>query len=978
VDFYFRVKARQNKTRFRNGIFHKAAISDFFSGLSGTFYPEHDVILKYAYYYSYDSKGRLSTRKTPGRAIEYFIYDKLNRLFLYQNGNLRGINKWQYNKYDALGRTIITGVGSCGAGLSLAELQTSVENLPFVNEFLSAVDPMLNIGYTNNVMPELETSGEIQSVNYYDTYHILQKTGNKMYYKYVYGDDPDLKFVDPGNASLSYYADTVNMTGKATCTRTLLVENGTNKWLFTVYYYDKYGRVIQIREKNHRSGYDVTSMHYKGLTSDVDYTKHQQTATLGTNNYNHTEENTNTYDHAGRLTQNRYKINYSPIERTFDFSYNTLGQLIQKNIKNSTYLLQSVDYKYTIRGLLKAINDAGLADGENDLFGMEIYYDQAEGQLPNIPRHNGTISAIKFQSAGGGIKGYKYEYDALGRLKRGIYAEKSAPGWSFPNKFSENDITYDLNGNIKTLVRTGLKNPNNIPGNIDDVDYFYNGNQLIGVNDAVTTNNSIDFYDNGFNSPPDPLNPATWEYTYDNNGNLTSDKNKGIVSITYNYLNQPVSIDMGGGKRITYLYDRAGRRLQKTDYINSLPVTTTDYISNFVYNKNVISYAQTAEGRIVFATPLTVYSESYITDHLGNVRATFRSNATGQVQLLQVNNYYPYGLRINASGAEITFPNEYMYQGKELDNENGLNWYNFHARMYDPVLGRWHTPDPAQQYVSPYMAMGNDPVNRVDPNGMWDGDPIDPCTGFKRRGINWDLIGYHLSNFFSFSRGGNGGNGWQAELYNGFTFLGGSSASLGAYNSRGGGGGGGSRNPVTPESKQYSNNGGNGAVTPIKEEDIPQSRPNPYRTVVRGNEGGKNVAAGQGGDFQNVNNPFSPWTSWAGVIGQAGELSADAKRVYAVRDAARMASIDAQGAKIVGNIGKVGTTVGWVGEGISISVSVYNLYNNPTAGNWGRFGVSVGIAGTNFFPYAGPLISFGLSAVDAGGGFNGFYDWLDE
>ena len=309
MDFYFRVKARQNKTRFRNGIFHKAAISDFFSGLSGTFYPEHDVILKYAYYYSYDSKGRLSTRKTPGRAIEYFIYDKLNRLFLYQNGNLRGINKWQYNKYDALGRTIITGVGSCGAGLSLAELQTSVENLPFVNEFLSAVDPMLNIGYTNNVMPELETSGEIQSVNYYDTYHILQKTGNKMYYKYVYGDDPDLKFVDPGNASLSYYADTVNMTGKATCTRTLLVENGTNKWLFTVYYYDKYGRVIQIREKNHRSGYDVISMHYKGLTSDVDYTKHQQTATLGTNNYNHTEENTNTYDHAGRLTQNRYKIN---------------------------------------------------------------------------------------------------------------------------------------------------------------------------------------------------------------------------------------------------------------------------------------------------------------------------------------------------------------------------------------------------------------------------------------------------------------------------------------------------------------------------------------------------------------------------------------------------------------------------------------------------------------------------------------------
>ncbi|MEI6062463.1 MAG: hypothetical protein WCR72_17310, partial [Bacteroidota bacterium] len=72
---------------------------------------------------------------------------------------------------------------------------------------------------------------------------------------------------------------------------------------------------------------------------------------------------------------------------------------------------------------------------------------------------------------------------------------------------------------------------------------------------------------------------------------------------------------MGSGKRITYVYDRSGRRLQKTDYLNGAPVTTSDYIANFVYNNNVVAYAQNAEGRIVFTNLNTVYSESYITDH---------------------------------------------------------------------------------------------------------------------------------------------------------------------------------------------------------------------------------------------------------------------------------------------------------------------------------------------------------------------------
>jgi RHS repeat-associated protein len=48
-------------------------------------------------------------------------------------------------------------------------------------------------------------------------------------------------------------------------------------------------------------------------------------------------------------------------------------------------------------------------------------------------------------------------------------------------------------------------------------------------------------------------------------------------------------------------------------------------------------------------------------------------------------------------------------------------WSDFDARFYDPQLGRWHVPDPTNQYASPYVGMGNNPACRVDPNGKWVG-----------------------------------------------------------------------------------------------------------------------------------------------------------------------------------------------------------------------------------------------------------------
>jgi RHS repeat-associated protein len=59
----------------------------------------------------------------------------------------------------------------------------------------------------------------------------------------------------------------------------------------------------------------------------------------------------------------------------------------------------------------------------------------------------------------------------------------------------------------------------------------------------------------------------------------------------------------------------------------------------------------------------------------------------------------------------------YGYQGEfaETDEETGKP--AFQLRIYDPRINRWMSPDPAGQYHSPYMAMGNNWITRTDPDG---------------------------------------------------------------------------------------------------------------------------------------------------------------------------------------------------------------------------------------------------------------------
>ena len=480
----------------------------------------------------------------------------------------------------------------------------------------------------------------------------------------------------------SNFPDDASGNGKGALTASVATVLGSSNKIYTAYYYDIKGRVAKTVQSNLLGGYDVTATVYTFTDKPATVT-HTHTAS---GKPTRTEMYTYSYNHADRLLKVEHTLGGTKITLA-DYAYDNLGRLQSKSLHGSA--TNKLTYAYNVRSWLTGISGSK--------FTQNLYYNTGNGTAC----YTGNISSMTWKAGNEStIRGYKFTYDGLSRLMNATYGETAGINTN-TNRFSENVTAYDKNGNIKTLQRYGQTAASSY-GLIDNLTFTLGGNLLSRVDDAAAAS----AYNGGFEFK-DGVKQAN-EYTYDSNGNLTKDLNKGISNISYNCLNLPSAVTFSDGSTIVYTYAADGAKLKTVHKIGGT-TTTTDYCGNVIYENGVQKLLLTEEGYVTLSDGKYHY---YLKDHQGNNRVVI--NQSGTVE--EANHYYPFG-GVFASSGNVQ---PYKYNGKEYDGKKGLNWYDYGARHYDAALGRFTTNDRfSEKYhsLSPYQYGANNPVNTIDING---------------------------------------------------------------------------------------------------------------------------------------------------------------------------------------------------------------------------------------------------------------------
>jgi RHS repeat-associated protein len=550
----------------------------------------------------------------------------------------------------------------------------------------------------------------------------------------------------------------------------------------TVFTYDLLGRrttVTDAQGQTTTTAYDAagrpTSTTNPGGTTSVNAYDPDGNRTSVTNTSAQT--NDYTYDALNRLATAT-----DPLDRTTAYSYDAVGRL--STVTDAADRTTTTTYDL-------AGNRTGTSYSDGTTPNAAFTY-TASNQLATITDGTGT-TASSYDSLGrltaqinGSGQSVTYAYDLAGHLTGLTYPNGqtvtrdydnagrliSVTDWlghttTFTPDEDGNQVsttygngvtaaaTYDAEGRVSTITDTG-------PGAANLASFTYTRNAIGGLTSTTTTGLSHSTESYTYTDREQLATVNTAQYSYDTAGNIISLASGG--SLTYDAANQPTSLTAGGttttisadsqGNRLTgpglngttamYSYDQANRLIgaDGTTYTynanglratreppsgasqqyawdsrSAVPLMLTDGTTSYLYDDANVPIEEIDSAGVARYYHQDQYgSTRLLTNDEGNADATYR--------------YDPYG---NLTAKSGTVDTPLRWNGQYQDPDTGL--YYLRARYYDPVTAQFTSADPLAFITqSIYAYAENNPLNAIDPLGLWSWNPFD-WTGQE-----WDTV----------------------------------------------------------------------------------------------------------------------------------------------------------------------------------------------------------------------------------------------
>ena len=697
-------------------------------------------------HFEYNSLGQLEYSSSPDEGEAWFRYRRDGQIRFSQNSKQKKNKEFAYTNYDRLGRPVESGVYK----------ESSLYR--FDNSGSKSLGDLLDKVYTFDQYAS--DNDALKNSNSREQHFTLFDVADNEGLKAAFGNDQ--------RADNYKYQNFVEGAVSKTYTK-----NPTTST--TWYSYDIYGRVAWTVQKiEGLDGVKTIDYVYDDITGDVNRVYYQKGKAdeqfihryaYDPDDYSLVKVETATKD-AGPYTEHAV------------YNYYESGALKRINLAKG---LQGIDYVYNANGSLKAINHPSLEAAKdpgkdtNDVFGMLIDYHKGDYKRAGLhmdsstsgtDQFNGNIKGIRWKN--GAIddtsapeKSFSYQYNRNNWLTNATYAYNGKVTSVITKKnetisksiiaakeiilepnieiigtsntidldiketqtqntddYKVSGITYDANGNIQSLKRN--KHTENGSNKMDDLVYHYDPkkpNQLKQVQDKVTV---------ATNAADIKHQASSNNYSYNSIGQLVKNTSED-VAYEYNASGLVTEVKKNGIPRVKFFYNDRNQRIEKKSYSDKGSLI---YNEHYVRDASGIPLAIYRKGKldehtINGAGRLGVYKRSSgnslyeLSDHLGNVRAVVGKTGTGQsIALSGGTDYYPFGMPMPNRNVKGDY--RYAFQGQEKDDETGKE--AFELRLWDARIGRWLTTDPAGQYASPYLGMGNNPVSRIDPDGGMDGE----------------------------------------------------------------------------------------------------------------------------------------------------------------------------------------------------------------------------------------------------------------